>query len=112
MALTILTGIFTVLHMSDRSMRQNLKFVGNKSYSMTKVDVDSHGRIYLPKEYRDEFGDSFRIVRFRGELKLVPVPEDPVEDLRQRTEDIRESDSSVEDLRQKGREELRDQAGE
>lgn len=79
---------------------------------MSKVDVDSHGRIYLPKEYREEFGDSFRIVRFQGELKLVPVPDDPVEDLRERTEEIRKSEKSVQELKEEAREELGRKAGE
>lgn len=94
------------------SFTQNLKFVGKKDKDMTKVDVDSHGRIYLPKEYRDEFGESFRIVRFQGELKLVPVPDDPVEDLRSRTEEIRESGKSVQELKEHARKELDEEAGE
>lgn len=101
--------------MKTRSLRdssQNLKFVGNKEGIMSKVDVDSHGRIYLPKEYREEFGDSFRIVRFQGELKLVPVPDDPVEDLRERTEEIRKSEKSVQELKEEAREELGRKAGE
>lgn len=79
---------------------------------MSKVDVDSHGRIYLPKKFRERYGDSFRIIPYRGELKLVPVPDDPVEDLRGRTEELRESEKSVEELKEEARGELEDLAGE
>jgi bifunctional DNA-binding transcriptional regulator/antitoxin component of YhaV-PrlF toxin-antitoxin module len=79
---------------------------------MSRVDVDSHGRIYIPKDLRDRYGESFRIVPFRGKLKLVPVPDDPVKDLRDRTEDLRDSDKSVKDLKEEARRELEDLAGE
>jgi len=79
---------------------------------MSKVDVDSHGRVYIPKNYREEYGDSFRIVPYRGELKLIPVAEDPVKDLRDRTESLRKSDKSVKELKKEARDELRKKAGE
>jgi len=79
---------------------------------MSKVDVDSHGRVYIPKNYREEYGDSFRIVPYRGELKLIPVAKDPVKDLRDRTESLRKSDKSVKELKKEARDELRKKAGE
>lgn len=79
---------------------------------MTKVKLDSSGRIYLPKEVREGLGESFRAVRSGDGLRLVPVPENPVEDLRERTSEIRDSDKSVEELRREARERLREEAGE
>lgn len=79
---------------------------------MSKVDVDSHGRVYIPKKYRDRFGTAFRIVPYRGELKLIPVSEDAVEDLRSRTKEIRESKKSAKELKNEAREELERMAGE
>lgn len=79
---------------------------------MTKVELDSSGRLYLPKEVREGLGESFRAVRSGDGLRLVPVPENPVEDLRERTSGIRESDESVEELRREARDRLRDEAGE
>lgn len=79
---------------------------------MSKASVDSHGRIYIPKELRERHGQEFRIVEFKGELRLIPVPEDPVEDLRERTRSIRESDKSIEQLKEEAREELEKAAGE
>ena len=84
----------------------------HNSVFMSKVDVDSHGRVYIPKKFRDEFGTSFRIVPYRGELKLIPVSEDAVEDLRTRTKTIRESEKSAKELKEEAREELERMAGE
>ncbi|MFB6100180.1 MAG: AbrB/MazE/SpoVT family DNA-binding domain-containing protein [Candidatus Nanohalobium sp.] len=79
---------------------------------MSKTAVDSHGRLYLPKEIRERHGKEFRIVEFEGEVRLIPVAENPLEDLRQRTKKLRESDKSVEQLKQEAREELEELAGE
>ena len=79
---------------------------------MAKVDTDSHGRIYIPKDLREEYGESFRIIPFKGELKLVPVPDDPVDDLRERTEGLRESDKTIKELKEGARSELEELAGE
>jgi len=49
---------------------------------MSTVDVDKRGRVYLPKELRKTYGDSFRIVELEDGIKLVPIDEDPVEGLK------------------------------
>lgn len=49
---------------------------------MSTVDVDSRGRIYLPKDMREEHGDKFKIVQLESGIKLIPIDEDPVEGLR------------------------------
>lgn len=43
--------------------------------------VDERGRLYLPKDIREDYGDRFRIVRLHDGIKLLPVPDDPVDDL-------------------------------
>lgn len=80
--------------------------------TMARAAVDDQGRLYLPKEVREEYGDEYRIVPFRGELRLIPVPDDPVQDLRERTKEIRESDETVDELKQEAREHLEQVAGE
>lgn len=44
--------------------------------------IDERGRIYLPKDVRERFGDQYRIVELPGHVALFPVDEDPVEGLR------------------------------
>jgi bifunctional DNA-binding transcriptional regulator/antitoxin component of YhaV-PrlF toxin-antitoxin module len=50
---------------------------------MSTVDVDDRGRIYVPKDVREDYGKKFRIVRLKDSIKLIPVDEDPVEGLKQ-----------------------------
>jgi bifunctional DNA-binding transcriptional regulator/antitoxin component of YhaV-PrlF toxin-antitoxin module len=44
--------------------------------------TDERGRIYLPKELRERFGDQYRIVELPTHVALFPVDEDPLEGLR------------------------------
>lgn len=78
---------------------------------MTKVEMDSRGRIVIPKKYRTEEKE-YRVVRFEGSIRLIPVPEDPIEDLRERTKSVREDDRSAKELQEEAREALKEQAGE
>ncbi|QLH84674.1 AbrB/MazE/SpoVT family DNA-binding domain-containing protein [Halosimplex pelagicum] len=44
--------------------------------------TDERGRIYLPKEVRERFGDQYRIVELPSHVALFPVDEDPLDGLR------------------------------
>ncbi|MDS0221667.1 AbrB/MazE/SpoVT family DNA-binding domain-containing protein [Haloarcula sp. S1AR25-5A] len=44
--------------------------------------TDERGRIYLPKDVRERFGDQYRIVELPSHVALFPVDEDPLEGLR------------------------------
>jgi len=44
--------------------------------------TDERGRIYLPKNVRERFGDQYRIVELPSHVALFPVDEDPLEGLR------------------------------
>ena len=44
--------------------------------------TDERGRIYLPKDVRDRFGDQYRIVELPSHVALFPVDEDPIDGLR------------------------------
>ena len=50
-------------------------------YTMSK-STDQRGRIYLPKDIRERFGDQYRIVELPSHVALFPVDEDPLEGLR------------------------------
>lgn len=48
----------------------------------TKLEADDRGRVTIPEETRERYGDRFRLVELDSSLKLVPIPDDPVETLR------------------------------
>ena len=44
--------------------------------------IDERGRIYLPKDVRERFGDQYRIVELPSHVALFPVDEDPLDGIR------------------------------
>lgn len=72
-----------------------------------KVKADD-GRIYLPKELRDDFGDEFELIDRGDRLVLVPVPEDPLAALRDEAE---ESEKSAREFKESALEEALEEAG-
>jgi len=44
--------------------------------------TDDRGRLYIPKEVREEYGDRYRIVELPTHVALFPVAEDPIEAVR------------------------------
>lgn len=45
--------------------------------------TDERGRIYLPKDVRERFGDQYRIVELPSHVALFPVDEDPLDGIRE-----------------------------
>lgn len=45
------------------------------------VSCDDRGRVLLPREVREKYGTTFHVVRARGEIVLIPAPDDPVQEL-------------------------------
>ena len=45
--------------------------------------TDERGRLYLPKDIRDRFGEKYRIVELPSHVALFPVDDDPLEGLRE-----------------------------
>jgi hypothetical protein len=43
-----------------------------------EVRTDEQGRVTIPKEVRDRYGDRFRLVELDSGIKLVPIPDDPL----------------------------------
>ena len=41
--------------------------------------VDEQGRIYLPEDVRDRYGDQYRIVKLPNHAVLLPINDDPIE---------------------------------
>ncbi|WP_132060266.1 AbrB/MazE/SpoVT family DNA-binding domain-containing protein [Halorussus amylolyticus] len=65
--------------------------------------TDERGRIYLPKDVRERFGDQYRIVELPSHVALFPVDEDPLEGLRAAVGDAFEGKDAAE-LKQEARE--------
>jgi len=77
------------------------------------VTVDDRGRIYIPKNIREEHGSKYKIVSLESGIKLIPIPDDPVEGLREAmngAEDI-ELDDVDEIVDEEARKEIREDIG-
>jgi len=72
----------------------------------TKTD---NGRVYIPKHLREKYGERYKIVDSGDGLLLVPVPEEPLEDLRDEWSDL---EKSVDEMLEGARTEAVENAGE
>jgi len=75
---------------------------------MSDITLDDRGRLTLPKEIRERYGDRYHVVQLPDGVKLVPVADDPLEALREEFADI---ETSAEELREEAREAALDEAG-
>jgi bifunctional DNA-binding transcriptional regulator/antitoxin component of YhaV-PrlF toxin-antitoxin module len=75
---------------------------------MSDVTLDDRGRLTLPKEMRERYGDRYRVVELHDGIKLVPIADDPLAALREEFADI---DKSAEELRDEAREAALEEAG-
>ncbi|WP_340098312.1 AbrB/MazE/SpoVT family DNA-binding domain-containing protein [Salinibaculum salinum] len=75
---------------------------------MSDATLDDRGRLTLPKELRERYGDRYHIVELHDGIKLIPIAEEPLEALRDEFADIEKSAS---ELREEARSEALDEAG-
>ncbi|APW98230.1 hypothetical protein CHINAEXTREME_10700 [Halobiforma lacisalsi AJ5] len=75
---------------------------------MADVALDDRGRLTLPKEIRERYGDRYHVVQLPGGVKLVPVADDPLEALRDEFADV---EKSADELREDARDAALDEAG-
>jgi bifunctional DNA-binding transcriptional regulator/antitoxin component of YhaV-PrlF toxin-antitoxin module len=78
---------------------------------MSKVSTDERGRITIPQEARERYGDEYRLVELRSGIKLIPIPDDPLEALQAAASEEFKS-ASIEELREAGLERGREEADE
>ena len=78
---------------------------------MTEIQTDSRGRVTIPKEVRERYGERYRLVELRDSVKLVPIPDDPVGALRESASDELK-EASMDEIREAASEEGRKQAEE
>jgi len=58
--------------------------------------TDKRGRITIPTELRERFGDRYRVVELEDGIKLVPIPQNPIETLRESgSEELRETSADA-----------------
>ena len=78
---------------------------------MSELATDERGRITIPKELRERFGERYRLIELQDGIKLLPRPEDPVATLRgAASEEFVQA--SMDELRDAGIDEAHDQADE
>ena len=76
-----------------------------------ELQTDDRGRVTIPKAVRDRYGERFRLVELDSGIKLVPIPDDPLAELRSAASDeLREA--SLDDLEEAAREEAHEQTKE
>lgn len=75
---------------------------------MDEFSLDERGRLSLPDEVRERYGDRYRLVELPDSIKLIPIPTDPPESLR---EQFAEVEYSSLELRERARESAKHDAG-
>jgi bifunctional DNA-binding transcriptional regulator/antitoxin component of YhaV-PrlF toxin-antitoxin module len=75
---------------------------------MSEATLDGRGRLTLPKEIRERYGERYHIVQLHDGIKLIPIEEDPLDALRSEFADV---EKSAEGLREDAREHALEEAG-
>lgn len=75
---------------------------------MAETTLDDRGRLTLPKEMRERYGDHYRVVELHDGIKLIPVAQDPLDALRDEFAGV---EKSADELREAGRDAMLDEAG-
>ena len=60
------------------------------------AETDKQGRLYIPKEVREKYGERYRIVTYEDRIELIPVADDPLAAVRAAAGELR--DASVEEI--------------
>ena len=72
------------------------------------TETDRQGRLYIPKDVREKYGEKYHIVTYEDRIELIPVADDPLTAVREAAGDLR--DASIEDVRDDIEAEARTQA--
>lgn len=75
---------------------------------MSDATLDDRGRLTLPKEVRERYGDRYYIVQLRDGIKLVPVADDPLDALRDEFDAV---EKTADELRDEARDAALNEAG-
>lgn len=55
------------------------------------AETDGQGRLYIPKEVRERYGEKYHIVTYEDRIELIPVADDPLAAVRKAAGDLREA---------------------
>ena len=66
------------------------------------------GRVYIPKETRERMGTEFELIDRGDKILLLPIPENPLENLQ---EDWKDVDKSAKELKKDALKEGLEEAG-
>lgn len=61
------------------------------------AETDQQGRLYIPKEVREKYGEKYHIVTYEDRIELIPVAEDPLAAVREAAGELH--DASIEEIR-------------
>lgn len=73
------------------------------------AEADDRGRIVIPHEIREKYGDRYRIVELDDRVELIPLNEDPIEGLRDAVGNAFDG-KSIAEIKEEAREAARDKA--
>jgi len=62
------------------------------------AETDKQGRLYIPKEIREKYGERYHIVTYEDRIELIPVADDPLAAVRAAAGKLR--DVPVEEIRE------------
>lgn len=61
------------------------------------AETDRQGRLYIPKEIHEKYGEKYHIVQYEDRIELIPVADDPLAAVREGAGELREA--PIEDIR-------------
>lgn len=61
------------------------------------AETDQQGRLYIPKEVREKYGEKYHIVTYEDRIELIPVAKDPLAAVREAAGELH--DASIEEIR-------------
>lgn len=80
------------------------------NYMGVETTTDDRGRITIPKEFRDRHGERYRIVSLDTGIKLIPIPDDPIDALQEAASEELQA-ASIAELREAASTEAEEQSG-
>lgn len=54
------------------------------------TETDKQGRLYIPKEVREKYGQNFHLVTYEDRIELIPVADDPLTAVREAAGELRD----------------------
>ena len=61
------------------------------------TETDGQGRLYIPKDVREKYGEKYHIVTYEDKIELVPVADDPLAAVREAAGELR--DAPIDEIR-------------